>query len=519
MKPRYSIFLLSIIFLLLCLCTCSVNDLAGVETTNGNVIATIYDSQGKKAAGVAVNLVPENYNPVKDGSLPNYLTDTTDVNGTCIFTSQTYGIYNLEGVHTSDRYRFLYFGLTVGENLTTIADTLSTTGTIKVFLPDTVDSAEGFFYVAGTSISKIFASGISEDVNGKKFIYIDSVPGNNSVSLRYGEYSQEGTLLINRLIKVMPMQVSEITVTDLTIKPTWGFPIIAGIPEQTFQYYNNDIDSLKRLIAKQISHMNNNFNDSTVFNGVFNFHVDSFYIFTTSPISDEFINPPSGYAYRLIYDAFTDKASAFWYRDVSTVYHCSDSKTGGNLFVDTADNEVTHLFGVVRGCLTLSLLSVVASQNPVNGAAYTAGESIMNNPGISTRWDTLNIDILNYYEDSTGYEKAITHDAFPPSIGITAQTSGSTPLDSVTVNVYTVFAGSGAVSTPAKYTGITDTNGEFIFSENPFIPDSGPIIPYPNLLIQAINGSDTTCEWLPITEVNNAWFDNPGGVFKKKIIF
>ena len=198
---------------------------------------------------------------------------------------------------------------------------------------------------------------------------------------------------------------------------------------------------------------------------------------------------------------------------------CEDVSSGSQLFGNGPSNQATWSFGLARGGVSLSLMGVGASNNPVNNQQYAVEESMMNQPLVTKKWDSLHIHIFNHYKDTIGFTRSIVNDAFPSDMGIAVESATGTPLPNVLVNLYRVEWAQYSVFEPPVLSDSTDSNGEIIFTQNPFKPDTSSTIKYPNFLIQAINGADTTYTWLPFTEVCNAWFEDNNAIFRKSITF
>jgi hypothetical protein len=86
----------------------------------------------------------------------------------------------------------------------------------------------------------------------------------------------------------------------------------------------------------------------------------------------------------------------------------------------------------------LVFLGVDSTKNTVNQKAYAPEPSLMHNPHLWKRWDSFHVTGINYYNDSIGFERSIIHDAFPASMGISAESQSGNPLPGVMVNLYKV---------------------------------------------------------------------------------
>jgi hypothetical protein len=150
---------------------------AGDETTNGMVMGSIINQTGAYASDVQVELYPVNYDPVKQDAVVR--VDTTDDSGRYVFVRNNPGYYNVQAVHLYDRTRALVSGLPVaGQKVVVPVATLLKPGSIKVMLPASVDNANGYVYIPGTSV---FA-----DLTGASgFVMVDSVPAGTVPGIYY----------------------------------------------------------------------------------------------------------------------------------------------------------------------------------------------------------------------------------------------------------------------------------------------------------------------------------------------
>jgi len=349
MRSGYTIIFTLGAALLSGFCLCTLNNVSGVETTNGNIIATFHHEDGSSAANTAVYCIPEDYNPVKDSGQHTVFIDTTNNSGVCAFLVPKYKTYNLQAVQHVQRTRAFNAEIFSGAQTVYVHDTLQDPGGIKIILPDTVDSNNGYVFIGGTMNYCTFKSNIQTDPQGNKYVSLDSVPVASSLHLYYGEHSDTNSQLLTDTISVKSRQVAVFVVKIPVIKPTWHFRVIAGVTAQTLQYYGNKMDSVIGLIDQQMKNVNSNFNTSGVFSGNFNFYVDTVYPFSTSPVTNEFKKPPAGYAFRLIYNAYGDSAEGGFYPDSLTAYHVKDVSSGGKLFGAEASDEITRCFGLTRG--------------------------------------------------------------------------------------------------------------------------------------------------------------------------
>jgi len=155
---------------------CSVQFAGGGSEGEAKVIGAVIGTDNKPAPNTQVQLIPEHYNPLRDPAISDSCIDTTDDRGVFEFTVSRPGVYNVQAVQFSSRTKALCRGVVVGDQPDTIvlpADTLKNTGTVKIFLPDTTDTINGYMYIEGTTMYKRLSGAFSDSRDLS--IIIDSV--------------------------------------------------------------------------------------------------------------------------------------------------------------------------------------------------------------------------------------------------------------------------------------------------------------------------------------------------------
>jgi hypothetical protein len=150
------------------------------ETTNGYIIGSFEKNDGTPARQTIVKLIESNYDPVKDGPVPDSLIDTTGEDGEFAFHVAGGGMYNIEGVERSSGEGILISGVTVKDRDTTIipTGTLRKTGSIRIVFPPNADTVDGYIYIRGTTIYAISNS-------ASDFVFLESVPAGTLPSVYY----------------------------------------------------------------------------------------------------------------------------------------------------------------------------------------------------------------------------------------------------------------------------------------------------------------------------------------------
>jgi hypothetical protein len=148
------------------------------ETTNGYVVGSLVKTDGSPAMYTKVKLIPSDYDPVKDGPIPDSLTDTTGETGDFMFQVSGGREFNIEAVQQSSGDRVLITGITVDKSDTTTVSRsmIQKSGSLKIYLPSEAINDKGYLYCPGTT----FWAGV---VNGTAII--DSVPAGSIPALYY----------------------------------------------------------------------------------------------------------------------------------------------------------------------------------------------------------------------------------------------------------------------------------------------------------------------------------------------
>ncbi len=185
---RYLIFIV-LIAIVSMLSTCSINIAGGAtsETTNGMVSATIVHEDGTPASHTPVFLMPLSYDPVKDNPFSDYLSDTTDENGSCNIIVEKEGSYNLLATHPVTLTRSFRSAVDVNNDTVVVIDTLKVPGAAKIELPDTVDTVTSYLYIPGTNRYQKLSEEVLIYVDNTIHIVFDSIPAGNIPGIYFGK--------------------------------------------------------------------------------------------------------------------------------------------------------------------------------------------------------------------------------------------------------------------------------------------------------------------------------------------
>ncbi len=292
-------------------------------------------------------------------------------------------------------------------------------------------------------------------------------------------------------------------------KTVWHFPVIAGVTQQTSDYYGGAvavIDSIKNQIKK----VDSLFKSIEGINADIRFTLDSIYLIPIHPDS-EVVEPPEGYAVRILYDGFKEGTRGNWIKKSRVIVHNSSAEVNGT-FSDDALKSVMWEFGLFRGCSYISSAEVYASKNKVNGLAFSVPSTVMNLKS-TTDWIDANIHIINYSAGNFSIIPSITLSAFPQVMGIKVLDYDNKPVSNVTVNVYGAEPFPDSIDNIIDFSGLTDISGKYTFDKNPYVTEDNLQHVFDNLLIEVFDGNNKFYTWLPHYKMYEWWFEHPGEEF------
>ncbi|GAB2545783.1 hypothetical protein GCM10027085_41770 [Spirosoma aerophilum] len=312
--------------------------------------------------------------------------------------------------------------------------------------------------------------------------------------------------------------------TAAVSQPVWTFRLIVAVEKQTADYYEKNLSKpISQIVREQLNTVNANFNSSTAFKGVYNFRVDSVYVFAGS-VGEVVFRPQPAYDYNIVINGFSDNTvGGGWYGAYHTIYHSWQWNYFDGPFARTATDGLTHEFGHARGAIDIYALRVEGKNNPISQETFEPVSSIMNYPYGNITWDEHTTSLLNATAGQPIEGERYITDAFPDTIGIRVVNTQGRPLKNADLTVYPVDWFSYAVTNSPILTARTNEQGSYLFSSNPFQPARNGYpwhIRYCNFLVKAVINSVTVYTWMPLYEVQNAFFrQGARGAYQAKIVF
>jgi len=171
----------------------------GTSTTdNPKVIGTIIGNDKQPASKTLVVLLPENADPLRD-SAP-MVADTTDDLGRFVLPVSHQGVFNIQAVHLVNMTRLLIRGISVAagdDSIEVSADTLKASGFVRVELPDSIDRANGYLYIPGTTVFTLLAGAGAHAI-------LDSVPAATLPAVCYTTKNAAVPTVLRYDVRVLP---------------------------------------------------------------------------------------------------------------------------------------------------------------------------------------------------------------------------------------------------------------------------------------------------------------------------
>lgn len=132
---------------------CSLTPFSGGGTEGGNTVSGVFVNEfGTASAGVKVQLIPSDYDPGAAHQSNTVVTSVTTADGSYAFEHVSQGNYSIEASDPESGERSLVTGITLSKKDTLVpVDTLREPGSIRVMLPATLDRANGYVFVPGTT--------------------------------------------------------------------------------------------------------------------------------------------------------------------------------------------------------------------------------------------------------------------------------------------------------------------------------------------------------------------------------
>ncbi|KMQ50590.1 hypothetical protein CHISP_2441 [Chitinispirillum alkaliphilum] len=297
-------------------------------------------------------------------------------------------------------------------------------------------------------------------------------------------------------------------------KPLWRFSVVVGVEDSTVSSYGgleNTVQHIRTLFKKA----NDKFNSTDDFDGYIYFEIDSLYTYSNNT-KEEIIDPPPNVDYRFVIDRFTDRGAAYW-RPINTMGLFPTPTFNGDILHSYAVDATAFLFAAMRGVSTLANTAVQESKNPVNNTSYNSENSIMSWPYDVDNWCKWSQNIINYNKNKP-IDRELVRKTAIPQIRLNVTDSYGSPVPGAVIELFSVRDSS--VSDTPFLTGITGQNGTIYMPRDVYQRRTGETVSTIfNLLVRASDSDNTAYAWMPVYEVNNAWFENPDTLYQVDLMF
>lgn len=313
-----------------------------------------------------------------------------------------------------------------------------------------------------------------------------------------------------------------VAATHAQDKPLWRFSVLASIDEAFVEQFGG-LQNCDSLIRHQLDSVNHIYNDPGVFDGVFEFYLDSLQAFSQSGLTQAHMPHPDQ-DYHLVY--YFDNMTLFnWlyppynavlYRTYSTSVVPFPFFTPGHLVLA---HELAHS----RGAVDLYGLEVSAPFNEVNGTGFTMPGSYMSDL-MSQVWSEHTILVINRNGGDVLSAARFRLAIFPDRIIIRGVDNHQQPIPDANVRVYGHTWYNMALTDNLLAEGTTDELGEYVLRGDLFIGfDSTGFCPntlcigFPTLLVKIQLDGNVSYLWLPFTEPQIYKLEGEPGPFVKTI--
>lgn len=251
---KWTSVIISTVFLI------SLSRCTSMHTTQGGtgsetVIGRIITNDGNPVPATEITLFPEDFDPVSDTTISNFLKDTTDSDGrySIQLKKLTFKRINLQAVHLQARTRTLIADIdlsTSGDSTFVTDASLHPSTTLKVVLTDSIPDANGYVFIPGSMYHSDLKQG---------FAIIDSVPAAVIPKIVYKEHlSDSFPLFIAEDILIKPDIVNVVTfrgvihAATLYINTTasgadvkdnvYNYPLLVELSKENFDFTEARID-------------------------------------------------------------------------------------------------------------------------------------------------------------------------------------------------------------------------------------------------------------------------------------
>lgn len=300
----------------------------------------------------------------------------------------------------------------------------------------------------------------------------------------------------------------------ISAQPIYRFTVKIGIDRPTADHLGGR-EAVVKKTEKMFERINKVFNNEVIgIKGIYNFVVDydSLYIYEGSGRVEQ-QKPHPNHDYLVIMDGLrdhTDEGHGGWNGSTIQVIGHDRGHVPGKIsdpFDAGATDGIVHEFGHARGIVDIYAEVVDAAKNPINGERFGAVRCIMNGCYGETHWSRYAVNILNLTQDKIIDIDHVIANLFPQKVNINLRDCDNKPIEDATIKLYPVKWYSFAVQDTVYWQGKTSTQGVYTLLGNPYGKAKAYGLRCCNFLVEAEHNGVKTYGWLPLYEVQNAFFD------------
>lgn len=245
LKNTFIITVTGVILALFPHCTTDIQG-GGSEAGNARITGIVTDAQGSPVGNVIVQILPFDFDPVKDIPAGDFSIDTTTDDGRYRFGVTIGNIYSIQALHTVSRSRALITSVEASDADNMIEGCiLQPPGAMRVMLSTPIDTATDYIYIPGTTIHAFV-----KNMGG--YVLLDSVPAGIVPSVSYSSISREKPVVIRENVAIRSQDTVTIALQDWLYSKSiilntsasgadiqgnvYGFPVLVRLTSDIFDF-------------------------------------------------------------------------------------------------------------------------------------------------------------------------------------------------------------------------------------------------------------------------------------------
>lgn len=291
--------------------------------------------------------------------------------------------------------------------------------------------------------------------------------------------------------------------------------VVAGFEQKTLDHYGG-LDKCTKLLVEQFKKVDARLNDTGRLDFNIQSVIDTVFVFCGDMDSLARVSMGRPYDIRILYDGFPKDGGGWWGAPYFTITHKWSVERNDGPFADFATDGIAHEYCHTMQMYDIYAFEVRGDKNAVNGKPYHPINSIMNNCYGNCFFDDLTVFVMNNNRYGQKPSSVPVSTYFPHEMGLMVVDSTGRGVGHAKVSLYAGGWYKYTIDIPAKFASSTDRSGNYTFSQNPFVANFNEIR-YPLFLIQIEVGCVKYYEWLPLTEVQLFYVQNPGKPYRKTI--